>query len=37
MAHPVGVLGIYPLDFGTAIKGLLAVKWPPEKKKSRRS
>lgn len=31
-------ISLYPLDFATAVKGLLAVKWPVKhKKKKRRS
>jgi len=29
-------ISLYPLDFPTAIRGLLAVKWPLKKKRSKR-
>ncbi len=31
--HRAKPISLYPLDFETAIKGLLAVPWPPKKKK----
>jgi hypothetical protein len=38
--HRAKPISLHPLDFGTAIKGLLAVPWPPKdkpKKRQRRS
>ena len=36
--HQAKPISLYPLDFETAIRGLLAVPWPPKmKKKKQRS
>ena len=34
--HRAKPISLYPLDFETAIKGLLAVKWPPTKKRKKK-
>jgi hypothetical protein len=34
--HRAKPISLYPLDFATALKGLLAVKWPPKPKKKKR-
>ena len=34
--HRAKPISLYPLDFQTALKGLLAVKWPPKKKGRKR-
>jgi hypothetical protein len=38
--HRAKPISLYPLDFETALEGLLAVKWPPapkQRKKRRKS
>ena len=34
--HRAKPISLHPLDFGTAIKGLLAVPWPVKKKRRQR-
>ncbi len=34
--HRAKPISLHPLDFRTAIKGLLAVKWPPKKKERKK-
>jgi hypothetical protein len=34
--HRAKPISLYPLDFRTALRGLLAVKWPPKPKKKKK-
>ncbi len=34
--HRAKPISLYPLDFATAIKGLLAVLWPPKQKRKKK-